>query len=125
MNDHPQKPKDAARPVDRGNVFHLDKTGAMVTLFIIQVMFSIYNCTIRALIDIGGTNSFVSSEFVRNLTFEYESSGQNLIIEIASNGLLEAHVVYKPCRVKISYRELIVYLILINFPSFDEILGIN
>lgn len=72
MKDCLQKPRDVARPIAKGKVFHLDEASVIVTPTISQGKLSIHNFTTRALIDTGAIYSFVSCEFAKNLIVELQ-----------------------------------------------------
>lgn len=63
----PHKLKDAAKPIAKGRVFHLDESNAVPTLVIIQGTLSIHDSTAHALIDTYVTYSFISHKSSRNL----------------------------------------------------------
>lgn len=77
------------------------------------------------MIGIDATHLCVSCTFVRNSTIIPEPLGQVLMIETSYRGHLEAHHVYKDCRVNSSGREFYVDLILLDFFTFHIILGID
>lgn len=63
------------KPVAQGRVFHLDEPNAITTPTIIKGILSVYNFTVRALVDTGATHSFITYNFARNLPIKLEPLG--------------------------------------------------
>lgn len=123
--DYPQKLWNTTRPITQGRIFNLDEPSAIATLAIIQGTLSIHNSIARALINTHASHSFISCIFTKNLDLKPKSLWQTLIIETPFRGLLEAYIIYKNCKVKVSGKELTIDLILLDFLGFNVILGMD
>lgn len=62
-------------------------------------MLFIHDTSTKALIDTGATHSFISCSFIGNLDFRPKPLVEILTVETPSRGLLEAHCVYKDCKI--------------------------
>lgn len=88
-------------------------------------MLFIHDTSTKVLIDTGATHSFISCSFVGNLDFRPKPLVEILTVETPSRGLLEAHCVYKDCKIKTLGIEIFVNLMLLDFVGFNVILGMN
>ena len=125
-----EKPKegskeDRQKPRTQGRVFPMTHRDAHATSDVVTGILRIHTLFARALIDPSSTHSFVSLSFVGLLGMHTSAMDFDLIVATPIGDSIMTSRMLKNFPVMIGYRDMLVYLVLLDIQDFDVILGMD
>ncbi|XP_050919687.1 uncharacterized protein LOC127137256 [Lathyrus oleraceus] len=120
-----EKPKKIADTKVQGKAFALNGADASDSDNIIRGTSFINGIPLVAIIDMGATNSFISTNYVKRLNLEVSSMNGHMVIDTPANGSVTTTMGCLHCHVTVYDRDFMIDLVCLPLSQLDIILGMN